>query len=70
MKHKDPAIRDWVCFRIKENVSHPVVGGKYRVWPTLDFSGAIEDKLQGVTHIVRGKDLRDCTERQKYLYNC
>jgi glutamyl-tRNA synthetase len=68
MQHPDPAIRDWVAFRILK-ASHPLVGNKYTVWPMLDFEGAIEDKLQGVTHIIRGKDLRDSTERQKYLYN-
>ncbi len=67
MGHKDPAIRDWVAFRIIKT-PHPLVGDKYVVWPMLDFEGALEDHLQGVTHIVRGKDLRDSTERQKYLY--
>jgi len=67
MQHKDPAIRDWVAFRIIKT-PHPLVGDKYQVWPMLDFEGALEDHMQGVTHIVRGKDLRDSTERQKYLY--
>ncbi|MBN3036919.1 MAG: glutamate--tRNA ligase [Candidatus Diapherotrites archaeon] len=66
MKHKDPAIRDWTCFRIVER-QHPKAP-QYSVWPMLDFAGAIEDHDQQVTHIIRGKDLRDSTERQKYLY--
>lgn len=65
--HKDPAQRDWVGMRIV-STPHPMVGTKYRVWPMLDFESAVEDHLQGVTHIIRGKDLRDSTHRQRYLY--
>ncbi len=68
MKHKDPAIRDWVAFRIID-CDHPLVGNEYRVYPTLDFESAIEDHLQGVTHIIRGKDLIDSERRQKYIYD-
>jgi glutamyl-tRNA synthetase len=67
MKHKDPAIRDWVAFRIIKE-SHPLVGDSFVVYPTLDFESAIEDRLQGVTHIIRGKDLIDSERRQKYIY--
>ncbi|WP_081868499.1 MULTISPECIES: glutamate--tRNA ligase [Archaeoglobus] len=67
MKHKDPAIRDWVAFRIIKEV-HPLVGDKYVVYPTLDFESAIEDHLLGVTHIIRGKDLIDSERRQRYIY--
>ncbi len=67
MKHKDPAIRDWVAFRIID-ADHPLVGDAYRVYPTLDFESAIEDHLQGITHIIRGKDLIDSERRQKYIY--
>jgi glutamyl-tRNA synthetase len=69
MAHPDPAIRDWVAMRVLTE-PHPRVGDKYVVWPLLDFESAIEDHLQGVTHIIRGKDLRDSTERQKYVYKC
>ena len=67
--HKNPAIRDFVAFRIIENPDHPVTGDEYRVWPMLDFQGAIEDHEMGTTHIVRGKDLRASTKRQKYIYD-
>lgn len=68
--HKDPAIRDWVAFRIIKT-PHPraEVGDKYCVWPLLDFEGAIEDHLCGTTHIIRGKDLIDSERRQRYIYN-
>lgn len=68
--HPDPALRDWVAFRILE-AEHPrqEVGSKYTVWPTLDLESAIEDHDQGITHILRGKDLMDSGKRQKYVYD-
>ena len=69
MDHKNPAVRDFVGFRIIEDPDHPVTGDEYRVWPLLDFQGAIEDYEMGTTHIVRGKDLRASTKRQKYIYD-
>lgn len=67
--HKNPAVRDFVAFRIIDNPDHPITGDKYRVWPMLDFAGALEDHFMGTTHIVRGKDLRASTKRQKYIYD-
>lgn len=56
MKHENPAFRDRVLLRIVER-RHPRVGKKYKVWPLLEFSWAIDDHLLGITHILRGKDL-------------
>ncbi|MCS7130236.1 MAG: glutamate--tRNA ligase [Archaeoglobaceae archaeon] len=67
MTHKDPAVRDWVAFRIIYT-PHPLVGDKYCVYPMLDFESAIEDHLCKTTHILRGKDLRDSELRQRYIY--
>ncbi|MFB6145288.1 MAG: glutamate--tRNA ligase [Candidatus Nanohaloarchaea archaeon] len=69
MQHKNPAVRDFVAFRIIDEPDHPITGNEYRVWPLLDFQGAIEDQVMGTTHIVRGKDLRASTKRQKYIYD-
>jgi len=67
--HKDPAIRDWVAFRIiKTPHPRPEVGDKYTTWPLLDFEGAVEDHLLGTTLIIRGKDLTDSETRQRYVY--
>ena len=54
------AMRDPTLFRIIEK-EHPLQGTKYRVWPTYDFSGAVEDSISGVTHPFRTKEyeLRD-----------
>ncbi len=63
----NPALRDWPALRIQHK-PHPMVGDKYKVWPLLDFQSAIEDHEQGVTHIIRGKDLMDSTRKQTLLY--
>ncbi|GFO97185.1 glutamyl-trNA synthetase [groundwater metagenome] len=69
ISHKDPALRDWVAFRIiKTPHPRPEVGGKYYAWPLLDFEGAVEDHLLGTTLIIRGKDLADSEKRQMYVY--
>lgn len=72
MTLKNPALRDWPALRIQDTDANPhprtEVGSTWRVWPLLDFQSAIEDKLQGVTHIIRGKDLMDSTRKQKLLY--
>ncbi|MBC5792504.1 MAG: glutamate--tRNA ligase [Nanohaloarchaea archaeon] len=69
LDHKNPAVRDFAAFRIIEDPDHPITGDKYRVWPMLDLAGALEDHFMGTTHIVRGKDLRASTKRQKYIYD-
>jgi glutamyl-tRNA synthetase len=53
-------MRDPTLFRIIGK-PHPIQGKKYRVWPTYDFAGAVEDSLSGVTHPFRTKEyeLRD-----------
>lgn len=68
MQHKDPAIRDWVAFRIIYE-PHPLIEDAFHVYPTLDFESAIEDHLCGITHIIRGKDLADSERRQRYIYD-
>ncbi len=68
MDMPNPALRDWPALRIQHS-PHPLVGSKYKVWPLLDFQSAIEDHEQGVTHIIRGKDLMDSTRKQKLLYD-
>ena len=72
MALKNPALRDWPALRIQDTETSPHprkdIGSRYRVWPLLDFQSAVEDHLQGVTHIIRGKDLMDSTRKQKLLY--
>jgi len=65
------AMRDPTLFRIIDK-PHPLHDDKYRVWPTYDFAGAVEDSLSGVTHPFRTKEyeLRDeCYFRLLELLN-
>jgi len=68
MQHPNPAFRDRVLFKISDR-SHPRVGKKYRVWPMLEFSWAVDDHLLNVTHVIRGKDLMMETEMCKYIWD-
>ncbi len=71
IQHKDPALRDWTAFRIVSAIHPREAMGEidhHVCWPLLDFESAVEDHLQGVTHIIRGKDLMDSTRKQQFLY--
>ncbi len=68
MQHPNPAFRDRVLFRVSDR-AHPRVGKKYKVWPMLEFSWAIDDHLLGITHVIRGKDLLMETEMCKFIWD-
>jgi glutamyl-tRNA synthetase len=55
MKSENTVMRDPVMCRIIE-AKHPIHADKYRVWPSYDFSVAIEDSIDGVTHAFRTKE--------------
>ena len=67
---KDRSLIDWVAFRIidTDKNPHPLVGSKYIVWPTYNFAAGIDDHLMGVTHIIRGKEHKQNTIKQTYMY--
>jgi glutamyl-tRNA synthetase len=68
MENKNPAMRDFPLARINlEN--HPLRGNKYRVWPLMNLSVAVDDMELGMTHVIRGKDHRDNAERQKMIFD-
>jgi glutamyl-tRNA synthetase len=68
MQDPDPAFRDRVMFKISDN-PHPRTKNKYRVYPSMDFSWAIDDHLLKVTHILRGIDLVIETRVEKYIWD-
>ena len=68
MDYPDPALRDPIFMRISEK-EHPRVGSKYRVWPLLEFSWGIDDHELGMTHIIRGKDLKKEGDIEKMIWN-
>ncbi len=72
LSHPNPSIRDWVALRIidTDRHPHPLVGSKYRVWPTYNYAVSVDDHLMGVTHVLRGKEHQVNTEKQLYVYKC
>lgn len=68
MKHPNPAFRDRVLFRISER-EHPRVGDRYRVWPLLEMTWAVDNMLLGMTHIIRGKDLMMETMMERFIWD-
>ena len=65
--HPNPAMRDWPALRINDS-SHPRQKKKYRVWPLMNFSVAVDDHDLGITHAIRAKDHIDNEKRQRFLY--
>ncbi|MCI4349443.1 MAG: glutamate--tRNA ligase family protein, partial [Thermoplasmata archaeon] len=64
----DPAFRDRVLCRLSD-LDHPRVGRKYRVWPMLEFSWAVDDVELGITHVLRGKDLVIEDRMERFLWD-
>ena len=69
IEHKNPALRDWVAFRMSDDTHPREVAAQYDCWPMLDFQSGIDDHLTGVTHIIRGIDLQDSAKRQRFVYD-
>ena len=69
IEHKNPALRDWVAFRMVDTPHPREVASEYRCWPMLDFQSGVDDQLTGVTHIIRGIDLQDSAKRQRFVYD-
>ncbi|MFC6991112.1 glutamate--tRNA ligase [Haladaptatus sp. GCM10025707] len=69
IEHKNPALRDFVAFRMVDTPHPREEAADYRCWPMLDFQSGIDDQLTGVTHIIRGIDLQDSAKRQQFVYD-
>ncbi|MXR50516.1 glutamate--tRNA ligase [Halovenus sp. WSH3] len=69
IEHKNPALRDWVGFRMIDTPHPREEAAEYRCWPMLDFQSGVDDHLTGVTHIIRGIDLQDSAKRQQFVYD-
>ncbi len=67
LQDPDPAFRDRVLLRISD-FDHPRVGRRYRVWPMLEFSWAVDDIELGMTHVIRGKDLVIEDRMEEYIW--
>lgn len=67
IQHKNPAMRDFPILRLNDE-EHPRQGKKYRVWPLMNFSVAIDDMDCGMTHTLRGKDHADNAKKQAFIH--
>lgn len=67
MTHKNPAMRDFPLARINDT-PHPRTKKKYRVWPLMNLAVTVDDIELKMTHIIRGKDHKDNSERQKMMF--
>lgn len=55
MSSENTVMRDPVLFRIIDT-KHPLLGDRYRIYPSYDLAVAVEDSLDGVTHAFRTKE--------------
>ncbi|MFO7925152.1 MAG: glutamate--tRNA ligase [Halobacteriota archaeon] len=69
IEHKNPALRDWVAFRMVDTPHPRPEAAEYRCWPMLDFQSGIDDHEFEITHIIRGIDLQDSAKRQQFVYD-
>jgi glutamyl-tRNA synthetase len=66
MQDPDPAFRDRVMFKISDR-PHPRTKTKFRIYPSMEFSWAIDDHIFGVTHILRGMEHHMSTRVQDFI---
>ncbi len=69
IEHKNPALRDWVAFRMIDTPHPREEASEYRCWPMLDFQSGVDDHRLEITHIIRGIDLQDSAKRQQFVYD-
>jgi glutamyl-tRNA synthetase len=69
IEHKNPALRDFVAFRMVDTPHPRPEAADYRAWPMLDFQSGIDDHEFGISHIIRGIDLQDSAKRQRFVYD-
>lgn len=64
----NPAMRDFPLARIS-TTSHPRQKNKYRVWPLMNLAVTVDDIVLKKTHVIRAKDHKDNSKRQKMIYS-
>lgn len=64
MTSDNSTMRDPVLFRIIHD-RHPILGNKYKTWPSYDLAISVEDSVDGVTHALRSKEF----EMRSVLYH-
>lgn len=67
LKDSNPALRDFPLFRIIDS-DHPIQKTKYRVWPLMNISVAIDDIEFKTTHAIRGNEHRTNAIKQEMIF--
>lgn len=69
LDHADPSVRDWWAAKIVDVPVHPnKKTSSVHVWPSYNFSSAIDDHELGVTLIIRGQEHEQNKTKQEFLY--
>jgi len=69
LNHPDPSVRDWWAAKIVDQVIHPNKKAlNNHVWPSYNFSSAIDDHELEVTLIIRGQEHGQNKTKQEFLY--
>ena len=66
MQHDNPNMRDFVAYRIKFR-SHPHVGDKWCIYPSYDYTHAIVDSLENITHSICTLEFVSRNETYRWL---
>lgn len=66
MQDPDPAFRDRVMFKISDR-PHQRTKNKFRIYPSMEFSWAIDDHILGTTHVLRGTEHHMSTRVQNFI---
>lgn len=62
------SIKDWIAFRYVLK-PHVITNTAILFWPTLNFQSFVDDYTLNVTHIFRGKDLKNTEQKQSELFS-
>jgi glutamyl-tRNA synthetase len=69
MDHKNAVMRDPAIFRVIITPHYDPKKKKYKVWPLYDFESAIEDGLNGTTHVLRSNEFDSRIELHNHIAN-
>ncbi len=67
MDDPNPAVRDPPLLRVS-HTPHPLKRKTYALWPLYNFANVVEDHLEGITHVFRGKEHQNNSTIQERLY--
>lgn len=67
MMHKNKSLRDPAIYRVITDIEHFRTQKKYNVYPLYDFTCAILDSVEGITHAFRSNEYHDKNMLYEYI---